>query len=390
MVNDFTFTRTPEIYFGQGRIGLLPGLCERFGNNILVISGARSFPESEHYEFFKDGLKKRSLKHFLVKISREPSPQLVDGIINEYLLREVDLVVAIGGGSVLDTGKAVAAMMHQDGFVQEFMEGIGTGRQHPGRKTPFIAVPTTAGTGSETTKNAVLSIVGKDGFKKSLRHESFVPDIALVDPALTTSCPAEITAACGMDAFTQLLESYVSVNASPMTDALCLSGLEHLKRGLPGTIKEPGDLSARSSLSYAAMVSGMALANAGLGVVHGFASRLGGYFDIPHGVICGTLAGSATRANILKLKGEGDPARTLQKYARVGKILSGKDLGQEELCQELVLTLEAWTDELKIPRLGQYGIQLADVNDLADKTDQKYNPISLSIEEMRGILKERI
>ena len=389
MVGDFTFARTPEIHFGAGKFELLPSLAGRFGKNVLLITGGRSFPESDHYIFLKDEFKKRSIRHSLVKITGEPSPNLIDGIINEYMMKDVDIIVAIGGGSVLDAGKAVAAMMSHEGFVEEYLEGIGTGRRHPGRRTPFIALPTTAGTGSEATKNAVLSSVGKGGYKRSLRHESFVPDIALVDPVLTLSCPPNITAACGMDAFTQLLESYVSVNSSPMTDALCLSGLLHIKKGLHQVMREPGDLSARSSLSYAALISGITLANAGLGTVHGFASTLGGYFDIPHGILCGTLMGAVTRANIKSLRQKQGSNGTLEKYARAGRLFSSDALADEKATLVLTTVIDQLTEDLKIPKLSQFGIQSADLAALAGEISQKHNPVKLSLDELVAILNER-
>lgn len=389
MVNDFSFVRTPEIHFGQGKIWLLPSLVSRYGKNVLVVTGARSFIESIHYERLVKEFKKNSLKHYVIKISGEPAPQLIDSIVNEYLLKDIDLVVAIGGGSVLDTGKAVAAMLSHDGFVQEYLEGVGTGRHHPGRKLPFIAVPTTAGTGSETTMNAVLSFVGEQGFKKSLRHESFVPDVAIVDPELTLTCPANITAACGMDAFTQLLESYVSIHASPMTESLCLSGLYHVNLGLIKAVEEPDNIRARSDMAYASMISGIALANAGLGVVHGFASVIGGYYDIPHGVICGTLMGAATRTNINSLQNKSGVKPALEKYTQAGRIFSGSGNKKSQL-NGLASKIDEWIERLKIPALGQYGIQIADLKKIVSETGQKQNPVKLSEEEMLEILKERI
>jgi alcohol dehydrogenase class IV len=390
MVNDFLFTRIPEIYFGQGKISLLPSLAEKFGDNLLLITGARSFPESDHFISLTGEFKKRSIRFDLIKITGEPSPDLIDSIVNQYMLKDVDLVIAIGGGSVLDTGKAVTAMLSQEGFVQEFLEGVGTGRKHAGRKTPFIAVPTTSGTGSETTKNAVLSTVGEHGFKKSLRHDSLVPDIALLDPELTLTCPAEITAACGMDAFTQLLESYVSPASSKMTDALCLSGLESIKNGLLKAVNEPQNISARSNLSYAAMISGITLANAGLGLVHGFASSIGGQYEIPHGIICGTLMGEVTRTNINKLIEKGGEGAAFSKYARIGRMFSGKGEGDENKDSlELARLIEAWVQELKIPRLGDYGLQLADAKQIAVQTGLKHNPVKLNEEELTQILKQR-
>jgi len=391
MVNDFVFTRNPEIYFGTGKLTLLPSLVRRYGKSLLLVTGARSFTESESFLELSAKLKEQQVRFRHVKIASEPSPQLIDVIVGEHLLHDTDCVVAIGGGSVLDAGKAVAAMLTQDGFVQEFMEGIGTGRLHPGRRTPFIAVPTTAGTGSEATKNAVLSSVGTLGYKKSLRHDSFVPDIALVDPELTLSCPANLTASCGMDALTQLLESYVSGNSSPMTDSLCLSGLEHIEKGLWTSVHYGGDINARRSMSYAAMISGITLANAGLGTVHGFASVIGGYYDIPHGVICGTLMSAVVQANIKILSGSSHEHPALNKYAQAGRIISRRQgLDREAYWNELITLLDRWTEDLKLPRLGHFGVQTADLEKIVAETDQKNNPVILPDEILLDILNARI
>jgi alcohol dehydrogenase class IV len=356
-----------------------------------LITGARSFPESDHFIYLQEELKKKSLHFDLIKISGEPSPTLIDGIVNQFMMKDIDLVIAIGGGSVLDAGKAIAAMLSQEGFVQEYLEGVGTGRSYSGRRTSFIAVPTTAGTGSEATKNAVLSTVGETGFKKSLRHDSLVPDVAVVDPELTITCPANVTAACGMDAFTQLLESYVSISSSEMTDALCLSGLGRVKTGLMDAVADPANISARSDLSYAAMISGITLANAGLGLVHGFASSIGGQYDIPHGIICGTLMGSVTRANIKKLIAEDSHSAALDRYAMIGRLFTGQQrnsMAKDSL--ELADLIDNWTDELRIPKLGEYGIQLADAKKIAAQTGLKNNPVNMNEDEIIDILMQRI
>jgi len=391
MVNDFTFSRIPEIYFGQGKLGLLPALARRYGQNVLLITGARSFAESGNYRTLKQGFKEQSIQHYIVKISGEPSPGLVDSIVNEYLLKDTEVVIAIGGGSVLDAGKAVSAMITQDGFVQEFLEGVGTGRKLAGRKTPFIAVPTTSGTGSETTRNAVLSSIGDQGFKKSFRHNSLMPDVALVDPELSLSCPADVTAACGMDALTQLLESFVSLNASQLTEPLCISGLKNIAHGLPAVMDDLSDISARSEMSYAAAISGITLTNAGLGTVHGLASVIGGLHDIPHGVVCGTLIGAVTRKTIDKLLSEYPEHPSLKKYAEAGRILSGNNsLSIIEACRELENVLDYWTNSFKVSRFKEYGMQQSDFKKIVASTDQKNNPVILSEEELMDILKARI
>ena len=217
------------------------------------------------------------IKYHHVVVSGEPSPELIDTTVEKYRNEAVDAIVAIGGGSVLDAGKAISAMLHRTESIKEFLEGVGT-IEHPGTKLPFIALPTTSGTGSEATKNAVISHVGKSGYKKSLRHDNFVPDIAIVDPRFTLSCPQNITAASGMDCFTQLIESYLSDKANEYTDALAWEGLKEIKSSLVQSYMHGNDIQARTGMAFASLTSGICLANAGLGVVHGFASSIGGLY----------------------------------------------------------------------------------------------------------------
>jgi len=226
-------------------------------------------------------------------------PYKVDEAVKNYRHTGIELIVGIGGGSVLDAAKAIAGLLPYGNSVMDHLEGVGKGIEYQGPAMPFIAVPTTAGTGSEATKNAVLSRIGADGFKKSFRHDTLVPQVAIVDPDLLASCSAEIIAANGMDAFTQLLESYVSINANPITDALAISGITAFREGF-FSVWENTDTakSGRSQLAYAALLSGINLAQTGLGSVHGLASPLGAFFPMPHGVVCGTLVAEATAINI--------------------------------------------------------------------------------------------
>ena len=205
MINSFEFSGTPRIRFGAGAVSEIPDIASRFGDRILLVLGGKSFSRSEQFIRLASVFLERHITWFSVSVPGEPSPELVDRAVAEYRDQGISVVIAVGGGSVVDAGKAIAAMLLQDGPVIEYLEGVGTGRKHDGRTVPFIAVPTTAGTGSEATKNAVLSRVGPSGFKKSLRHEAFIPDYAIVDPELALSCPADVSAACGLDAFTSCL-----------------------------------------------------------------------------------------------------------------------------------------------------------------------------------------
>ena len=391
-ITNFSFTRMPEIHFGPGKLSLLPKLIAQHGRNALLITGSASFVRSVRHERLAADLAAAGIKVHHSALSGEPSPEFVDATVSEFRDAHIDCVVGIGGGSPLDAGKAISAMLPQAGSVVPFLECVDT-KKHDGRKVPYIAVPTSSGTGAEATKNAVLSSVGMDGYKSSLRHDNFVPDIALVDPELTLSCPADVTAACGLDALTQLLEAYVSAKASPMTDALALSGLEHVAAGfLPAFENGANDLVARGHMAYAALLSGVVLANAGLGVVHGFAGPIGGFFPIPHGVVCGTLIGAATQANIEALRR--DPAANriaLEKHARAGAILSGETAASTEAgCDLLLQTLDRWIAATGIARLSAYGVTRDHLPRILDKSNNKNSPVTLDRTQMQSILEARL
>ncbi|HKK41658.1 MAG TPA: iron-containing alcohol dehydrogenase, partial [Bacteroidales bacterium] len=257
-------------------------------------------------------------------------------------------------------------------------------------KLPFIAVPTTSGTGSEATKNAVISRVGEGGFKKSLRHNNFVPDIALVDPLLTISCPPGITAASGMDCFTQLTESYLSGKASPYTDALAIRGLLRVRDNIMACYLDGNDSEARAGMSFAALTSGICLANAGLGVVHGFASSAGGLYDIPHGLICGTLMAVSNEITVRELrKGHGNTG-ALAKYAELGKLFLGhEDRTDDYYVDGFIDYLHRLTVELGLPGLKQAGIREKDLPVICRATGSKDNPVTLGQEHLIEILTRR-
>ncbi|MBI5209759.1 MAG: iron-containing alcohol dehydrogenase [Elusimicrobia bacterium] len=388
----FAFARTPRLVFGPGSLGHLPGIALSMGSTALLVTGGQSLEKSGMLAAVIKTLKSRGLEVFHVAVAGEPTPDFVDSTVTEYREKEVDVVIAVGGGSVMDAGKALAAMLTENVSVMELLEGVGK-RQPCGSKLPFIAVPTTAGTGSEATKNAVLSRVGRDGFKKSLRHENFVPEVAVVDPKLTLYCPQDVSAACGVDAFTHLIEGYVSSIANPLTDALAWSGLELLNENLLLACTGAGrDINARSAMSYAAFLSGVALANAGLGIIHGLAGPIGGLFPIPHGVVCGTLAAPAIATNIRALRargGAGHPA--LLKYARVGALLCGCDPADTERSPDLLVEkVREWVGELNIGSLADYGVKPWDIRKVIDSAGMKENPVALEMEEVRGILMSRI
>jgi alcohol dehydrogenase class IV len=393
MIRPFSFSRTPQIVFGAGSSAKLPALASRYGRRVLLLSGPHWLAASGRLEELTAGLTAAGVQTHTATISGEPSPEAIDQIAAAHRPAGIAAVIAIGGGSVVDAGKAVAAMLTVDAPVVEFLEDVGS-RQHPGTTVPLIAVPTTAGTGSEATKNAVLSSVGPNGFKKSLRHDNFIPAIAVIDPTLSLSCPRPVTAACGMDAFCQLLESYVSTQASVMTDALALEGLRLAGANLIAVCSQgANDVAARGAMAWAACLSGMTLANAGLGVIHGLAGVIGGLWSAPHGALCGTLLVPAMRLTIDRLRTGGPEGNwALEKFATAGRIVAGTR-GQQrdgDAIAALLETLARWTEALEIPPLTAYGITAADCDAILKAAGSKNNPVKLDKEEMRGILLARI
>ena len=387
-IKDFSLAVSPQLQFGNGKVSLLPSAAKRFGSKVLLVTGARSFITSEEGQTLQDRFRKEGLRVEIFSISGEPSPLVVDASVKQYSSFQPDCVVAIGGGSALDAGKAISAMLPLGEPVKDYLEGVGS-RVHPGVKVPFIAVPTTSGTGSEATKNAVLSETGENGYKRSLRHDRFVPDLAIVDPALTLNCPGTTTAASGMDAFTQLLESYLSTASNPVTDALALQGLECISKYLLLAFHDGSNLKARAGMALAAYLSGITLANAGLGLVHGFSSSLGGFFNIPHGVICSTLMAPANRITVRKLRQQKTASESLTKYAIAGKLFC-KDEGRSEdyYTDVLLSTIESFTQTMDIPKLSHFGVRPQDFDRITGATSNKNNPAPLDRGELYEVLEK--
>lgn len=390
MVKPFQFSRLPLIHFGPGKIKLLPGLIRKYGSRILLVRGEKAFDGSEIMSSLLEKFAAEGIEYQVVNVSHEPSPKLIDETVAGFSDEKIDTVVSIGGGSVMDAGKAISAMLFRKEGVREFLEGVGT-REHPGSKVPFIAVPTTSGTGSETTKNAVLSETGKNGFKRSLRHDNFVPDVALVDPELTISCPPAVTAASGMDCFSQLTEAFLSDKSCEYTDCLAVEGLKAVKDNLQRSFTDGADISARSGMSFAALTSGICLANAGLGVVHGFASSIGGMFSIPHGVVCGTIMASANEITVRELRRSGKNSKALEKYAALGRIfIESAIISDDYYIDAFIDFLRDLTFMFELSRLGVYGIKSEDIENICSITEQKNNPVKLNNESLAGILYPRI
>ncbi|MBM4207450.1 MAG: iron-containing alcohol dehydrogenase [Gammaproteobacteria bacterium] len=392
----FSISRFPRILFGSGRINEVPALAAGYGATCLIVTGKQSFVNSPHWATFTNALTDKGMRWLHATVSGEPSPSVVDDAVKQYRHENINVVIAIGGGSVLDAAKAIAGLLPYGNSVMDHLEGVGLNIPYHGPSVPFIAVPTTAGTGSEATKNAVLSVQGPNGFKKSFRDECLIPEYAVIDPDLLETCPKALIAADGMDAFTQLLESFVSSKANPFTDALAWSGINAFKDGFFAAWEgsEPAASHGRAAMAYASLLSGITLAQVGLGSVHGLASPLGAFFPIPHGVVCGTLVSAATAVNINALQSREPQHPALAKYAQVGRLLCGKQELDDSAAQLALITLLAeWADRLELPKLNTYGISETDFPHIVSNSrgnSMLTNPVLLTDEEINSILLERL
>ena len=393
MIDSFQFSSLPEINFGIGKRNELAAAVNSWGNRVLLLTGSSSIHNSGHGDEIISGLKAANLELEHEIIAHEPSPFLIDQIAEKYRHSGIEVVVAVGGGSVMDAGKAVSAMIPVEESIREYLEGVGE-KKHPGHKIPFIAMPTTSGTGSEMTKNAVISEIGEEGFKKSLRHDNFIPELAIIDPEMMLSCPAKLTAASGMDAFSQLLESYLSSRANAMTDALALQGLKQIKKYLLRAFLEGEEnIEARSGMALAALFSGITLAHAGLGLVHGFASPLGGFYHIPHGVACGSMMAPVFAKTIDNLLDHPDhpdhPA--IKKLIIASKVFADFKYKQDmEYLQAFKERLIHFSTLLEVPLLSDYGLKEEGVQKVVEHTSHKFHPVKLTDEQMADALKSRI
>jgi alcohol dehydrogenase class IV len=404
-VSRMSIAAVPQLIQGAGSLLKLPEwLVSQGFASIILCTGGKSFDESHVKKDLSDLFKAHKIKYKRFIISGEPSPEIVDSITYSTALECYDCVVGIGGGSVMDAAKAVAAMIpviRRVGIestkpvsVYDYLEGVGT--KKPGAdRLGLVTIPTTSGTGSEATKNAVISRIdeGKGGFKQSLRHDNYVPDLAILDAELIRSCPQEITASSGMDAVTQLLESYVSILSNPFTDALAEDGLIRAGKSLMTVYEDGQNIQARSEMAYAAYLSGITLANANLGVVHGAAGLLGGIRSIPHGVACGTLLAESTKTIIERLISDFDENnQALLKYSKAGYLLNvDKKYKNVKYGVTLLLdTLFKWQEDLKLPCLKEYGFTQEELLILAEKTDLKKTPVNLSVNEIRQIFTARL
>jgi alcohol dehydrogenase class IV len=377
----FEFATAGRIIFGAGSRRDLGAILRTMGQRVLVVGGA----SRRHDDWLGPLLHASTMDRVDFAVSGEP---LLDTVRTGAMTARdngCDVVLGLGGGSALDAAKAIAAMATQPGDVLDYLEVIGRGQPLDAGPLPCVAVPTTAGTGSEVTKNAVIGST-EHRVKVSIRSPAMLPRVAIVDPELTLSLPRDVTAATGLDALSQLIEPFVSAKRQPLTDGLCREGLARIRTALRRACDEPTDLAAREAMSFASLCGGMALANAGLGAVHGFAGPIGGMFPAPHGAVCAVLLPGVMEANIVAARSLGNDD-DVNRYAEIARILTGKPDAAPEEGTAWVRTLVA---DLTIPPLVSYGVTAADIPDLMAKSknasSMKGNPVALSDDTLSDIL----
>ncbi|MBI4581356.1 MAG: iron-containing alcohol dehydrogenase [Planctomycetes bacterium] len=391
----FEFVTATRIVFG-------PGALREGGRAIVDVVGDRPSGGAERRALVVTGARGRGAGPLVdllgeqgfatttFAVAGEPTIEMARQGAEQAREARCCLVVGMGGGSAIDAGKAIAALAANPGDPLDYLEVVGRGRPLVEPSVPYVAIPTTAGTGAEVTRNAVLASP-EHGVKASLRSLHMLPRLAIVDPELTHSLPPAVTAATGLDALTQLIEPFVSVRANPMTDAICREGIARAARSLRRAYRDGTDAAAREDMSLASLFGGLALANAGLGAVHGFAGPIGGAFSAPHGAVCATLLPHVMAANVRSLRQTEASAPTLQRYHEIAGMVTGKPSAQAEDGIEWARQL---VHDLRIPRLGEYGIATSDVDELVAKaqaaSSMRGNPVSLGPEELRGVLSSAI
>ncbi len=378
-IKNFEFATATRIIFGTGSIDQVPNIAATLGHHVLMVASKSSGQAAGQLE---EKLRAKRMAVVQHGVGGEPDVSIIEAGVKKAQANRCDCVISIGGGSVIDTGKAIAGLMTNFGNVMDYVEVVGRGQPITQPAAPFIAIPTTAGTGAEVTRNAVIAVNEKQ-VKVSLRSPYLLPRVAVVDPELSMSMPPEVTASTGLDAFTQLLEAYTCNRTNPFTDALAISGLSRGAQFLVPSYQE-GTAEAREAMAYASLCSGMALANAGLGAVHGFAAVLGGRYPIPHGACCAALLPYVVQANLEALQARDDENPTLARYAAVADVIGAKSTS------DLVEQLYNLCQTLRIRPLSAYGVESNAVPELVEQAQQassmKANPIKLTDEELSQIL----
>lgn len=377
----FDFATATEIAFGRGRVRELGLRGAALGRRALLVTGSRP----ERASIARAVLATSRVLTVEFSVPQEPTTQLVEAGVALARESKVDLVIGFGGGSVLDAAKAIAGLAANGGEPLDYLEVVGRGKALARPALPLILVPTTAGTGAEVTKNAVLE-AQPHGVKVSLRSPFLLARLALVDSELTHGVPPDVTAATGLDALTQVLEPYVSNARGPLTDALCVEGMRRAARSLLRAYQDGQDADARQDLSVTSLFGGLALANAKLGAVHGFAGPLGGALHAPHGALCARLLPEVMATNVRVARARSD-AELVDRYRTIAQVLTADTASEPEAGIEWIAEL---VERMRIPRLSAMGLRAEDVPSLVTRAEaassMKGNPVELSTEELTGIL----
>ena len=381
----FEFATASRIIFGQGTVKEVAPMASKMGNCALLVTGRNL----ERAGPLSGSLKNTGMKIVTFSVSDEPTIELTIKGVELARQNASDIVIGMGGGSVIDTAKAIAALLTNSGDITDYLEVIGRGKQLSRPSAPCIAIPTTAGTGAEVTKNAVLTSQ-EHKVKVSLRSPTMLPDLAIVDPELTYSMPPSLTASTGLDALTQVLEPFVSVKSNPLTDAICIEGLKRAARSLHRAFKDGSDTKARQDMAIVSLFGGLTLANSKLGAVHGIAGPMGGMFPVPHGVICARLLPFVVEVNVRALQRH-NSQQYLLRYDQVAQVLTGKSNAKAE---EGIARIHDLCDALDIQGLSDFGITEDHFPDLIASSKKassmKGNPVNLTDEELTEILQKAV
>jgi alcohol dehydrogenase class IV len=383
----FEFATAGRILFGNGGVRQAGTLAQaELGKRAFLVTGGTG----RHAGSLLANLTEQGIYGVLFSVPGEPTTDIVREGHREAREAGCDCVIGLGGGSPIDAAKAIAALLTNGGDPLDYLEVIGRGMPLRVPSAPWMAIPTTAGTGAEVTRNAVLASP-EHGVKVSLRSPTMLPRIALVDPELTYSMPPETTASTGLDALTQLIEPFVSKRANPITDGLCREGMVRAARSLRIAYVDGGDIAAREDMAVASLFGGLALANAGLGAAHGFAGPTGGAFVAPHGALCAAFLPHVMRANINALEMRQPDHPSLLRYREIARILTGEETAEPG---DGILWVDELCSQLRIPRLAAYGISPADFPSLVQKatvaSSMKANPVVLTPGELTEILERAL
>ena len=382
----FEFSTATQIIFGAGKAREIGTYAPILGHRAMAVTGRNP----AQADIILEQLDKQGIESISFSVPGEPTTEMVLAGVQKARQVACDWVIGIGGGSVIDTGKVIAALLTNEGKLLDYLEVIGKAKPLEKMPAPYVAVPTTAGTGAEVTLNAVLESP-EHRVKVSMRSPLMLPRLAVVDPELTYSMPPSITASTGLDAFTQLLEAFVSNKANPLTDGICREGLHRAAGALVHAFEDGSDTESREAMSLASLFGGLALASAKLGAVHGIAGPLGGMFKAAHGAICGRLLPFVTEMNISALQLREPESPALARYREVAQIVTEKPEAEPS---DAITWVQNFCSRFKLPPLADYKITEADFPPLIEKaqasSSMKGNPIKLSEEELVKILRKAL